>query len=141
MPRRRHRRTPDDVELNLTPLIDIVFLLLIFFMISTTFIQENRLRIQLPAASAQAQQQSAELEIVIDARGNYFVDGNKLINQDASTIADALEILRPASNDPTLLISADASAEHCHVVKVMDVAGRMGFERISIMTRPSAEGI
>ena len=94
-------------------------------MISTTFIQENHLRIQLPAASARAQQPSAELEIVIDARGNYFVDGNKLINQDASTIADALEILRPASDDPTLLISADASAEHRHVVKVMDVAGRI----------------
>ena len=141
MPRHRRRTRTDHVELNLTPLIDVVFLLLIFFMISTTFIQENRLRIQLPEASAQAQQQSAELEIVIDARGNYFVDGNKLINQDASTIADALEILRPSSDDPTLLISADAAAEHRHVVKVMDVAGRMGFERISIMTRPSAEGI
>ena len=141
MPRRRRRARTDHVELNLTPLIDVVFLLLIFFMISTTFIQENRLRIQLPEASAQAQQQSAELEIVIDARGNYFVDGNKLINQDASTIADALKILRPSNDDLTLLISADAAAEHRHVVKVMDVAGRMGFERISIMTRPSAEGI
>ena len=138
MPKRRRKSKTGEVEINLTPLIDVVFLLLIFFMISTTFIQENRLQIQLPEASPQAQTPSAELEVVIDAQGNYFVNGNKLVNTDASTVADALQQLRPQPDSNKLLISADAATEHQHVIKVMDVAGQLGFEQINIMTRPAA---
>ena len=138
MPKRRRKSKTGEVEINLTPLIDVVFLLLIFFMISTTFIQENRLQIQLPEASPQAQAPSAELEVVIDAQGNYFVNGNKLVNTDASTVADALQQLRPQPDSNKLLISADAATEHQHVIKVMDVAGQLGFEQINMMTRPAA---
>ena len=138
MPKRRRKSKTGEVEINLTPLIDVVFLLLIFFMISTTFIQENRLQIQLPEASPQAQTPSAELEVVIDAQGNYFVNGNKLVNSDASTVADALQQLRPQPDSNKLLISADAATEHQHVIKVMDVAGQLGFEQINMMTRPAA---
>ena len=138
MPKRRRKSKTGEVEINLTPLIDVVFLLLIFFMISTTFIQENRLQIQLPEASPQAQAPSAELEVVIDAQGNYFVNGNKLVNSDASTVADALQQLRPQPDSNKLLISADAATEHQHVIKVMDVAGQLGFEQINMMTRPAA---
>ena len=138
MAKRRRKSKTGEVEINLTPLIDVVFLLLIFFMISTTFIQENRLQIQLPEASPQAQTPSAELEVVIDAQGNYFVNGNKLVNSDASTVADALQQLRPQPDSNKLLISADAATEHQHVIKVMDVAGQLGFEQINMMTRPAA---
>ena len=138
MAKRRRKSKTGEVEINLTPLIDVVFLLLIFFMISTTFIQENRLQIQLPEASPQAQAPSAELEVVIDAQGNYFVNGNKLVNSDASTVADALQQLRPQPDSNKLLISADAATEHQHVIKVMDVAGQLGFEQINMMTRPAA---
>ena len=138
MAKRRRKSKTGEVEINLTPLIDVVFLLLIFFMISTTFIQENRLQIQLPEASPQAQAPRAELEVVIDAQGNYFVNGNKLVNTDASTVADALQQLRPQPDSNKLLISADAATEHQHVIKVMDVAGQLGFEQINMMTRPAA---
>ena len=139
MNRRKLRRHQDSVEINLTPLIDVVFLLLIFFMISTTFIQENRLAIELPEASRQSSNASASLELTIDASGNYFVGGRKLINGDARTIADALEQLRPEPDSRELLISADAQVEHRYVVRAMDVAGRLGFNKLSVMTRAQSD--
>jgi len=118
-PRRR-----EDPEVNLTPLIDVVFLLLIFFMVSTTFTRETELKVQLPEAGGEAVEQPAEaVEVVVSADGRYFVNGRAVINRELATLRRAMR------------------AEHQAVVRAMDAAGRAGFERLSIATvRPAEAG-
>lgn len=128
------RRTEPDV--NLTPLIDVVFLLLIFFMVSTTFRKESELNIDLPEASPQPltvnEQQS--LEIAIDASGRYFINGQALADQQAETLKDALAEHAAVRRDESLIIRADAETPHQAVVTAMDVAGRLGFNHLAIST-------
>ena len=134
---RRRKRYSDAVEINLTPLIDVVFLLLIFFMISTTFIKENRLGITLPEASKQPPSTQDLLEIVIDREGHYFVNGRKLTKGDVATLMEALrQVQGDGGLDMTgVVISADAEASHQSVVRVLDVVGRLGYASVNLTTR------
>lgn len=131
---RPSRRTEPDV--NLTPLIDVVFLLLIFFMVSTTFRKESELKIDLPEASPQpltvAEQQP--LEIAIDASGRYFINGQALADKQADTLKEALAKQADGRRDESLLIRADAETPHQAVVTAMDVAGQLGFKHLAIPT-------
>lgn len=132
---RRPRR--DDVGVDLTPLIDVVFLLLIFFMVSTTFIRETQLKIDLPEASGELQEiEDDVIEITVDRRGDYAVNQQLLVNNEMDTLLRALRE-RLAERDPSarVIITADASAAHADVVRAMDAAGRVGLSRISITTR------
>jgi biopolymer transport protein ExbD len=135
-PRRR-----EDPEIGLTPLIDVVFLLLIFFMVSTTFSRETELRIELPEASAEfteAREQS--LELTIDAHGNYYVGDRALVNNRVETLKRALaEAGGDSAGERPLHISADASTPHQAVVTAMDAAGQMGFVQLSITTKQPAD--
>lgn len=137
---RRQRR--DDAGVDLTPLIDVVFLLLIFFMVSTTFIRETQLKIDLPEASGELQEIEEDvIEITVDRRGDYAVNASLLVNSEIETLVRALRE-RMAERDPStrVIITADASAAHADVVRAMDAAGRVGLSRISITTRqPEAE--
>ena len=131
----RHRR--EDVGVDLTPLIDVVFLLLIFFMVSTTFIRETQLKIDLPEASGELQEiEDDVIEITVDRRGDYAVNQQLLVNSELDTLLRALRE-RLAERDPTtrVIITADANAAHADVVRAMDAAGRLGLSRISITTR------
>jgi len=132
---RRPRR--DDVGVDLTPLIDVVFLLLIFFMVSTTFIRETQLKIDLPEASGELQEiEDDVIEITVDRRGDYAVNQQLLVNSEMDTLLRALRD-RLAERDPSarVIITADANAAHADVVRAMDAAGRVGLSRISITTR------
>ncbi len=131
---RRQRREEDSV--NLTPLIDVVFLLLIFFMVSTTFTDETHLSIDLPEATGEVSTDSKErLDIVISAQGDYSVNGQALVNNRVGTLKSALEKLSGGDVQTPLTITADAQTPHQAVVTAMDAAGQMGFSRLSITTR------
>lgn len=122
--------------INLTPLIDIVFLLLIFFMVSTTFTRETQLSIDLPEASGEPREQVDEqIEILIDEGGRYRVNGKGLVDNNLRTLQAAIYKLSAGDTTLPLSITADAQAEHQYVVRAMDVAGRMGFVHMSITTR------
>jgi len=129
------RQRPESPDINLTPLIDVVFLLLIFFMVSTTFKRDAELQVELPEASAQpAAQERETLEIVIDAQGRYFIDDRELVNRKPETVRRALEKLAGDRRDVPLVIRADAETPHQAVVTAMDAAGQLGFKRLSIAT-------
>lgn len=123
-------------EVNLTSLIDVVFLLLIFFMVSTSFVKQSQINISLPQAEAVAvtQEPPESIDIMITETGTYLVNGRELINNRAETIRNALQKVSDGRNDLPMTISADANAKHQHVVTAMDVAGRLGFTQISIAT-------
>lgn len=130
-----HPRRAEEPELNLTPLIDVVLLLLIFFMLSTRFIDEGRLQLRLPEAGVEPEAVQVEtVEIEITAQGGYQVNGRALANNSPETLAAA--ILRAAGSDRSVpvTIRADARATHQSVVTAMDVAGRAGYRKINIAT-------
>ncbi|MEX2962222.1 ExbD/TolR family protein [Microbulbifer sp. TYP-18] len=131
------RRQPKEQEgVNLTPLIDVVFLLLIFFMVSTTFTKESHLNVNLPqAAGPQAEDPPAGIEILINADGSYAVDGRALINKKLTTLKSALSEVSAGEYNRPLIITADATAQHQAVVRAMDAAGQLGFVNLSITTR------
>ncbi|MET3998803.1 biopolymer transporter ExbD [Marinobacterium sp. MBR-109] len=134
------RQRREEININLTPLIDVVFLLLIFFMISTTFTREAHLTISLPEASAEgeAQQQADSIDVVIGAEGQYTINGEALVSSDALTLRRALLKLAGDARDLPFIITADAQTAHQSVVTVMDVAGRLGFSKLSITTQKTS---
>ena len=125
-----------DPEVNLTSLIDVVLLLLIFFMVSTSFVKESQISIRLPEAQNEAVAENApdRIEIMITEQGTYLVNGRELVNNRPTTIRNALQRVSTGNTSLPLMISADANARHQHVVTAMDIAGRLGFTTISIAT-------
>ncbi|MBP6700084.1 MAG: biopolymer transporter ExbD [Halioglobus sp.] len=134
--RRLHR---EEVGINLTPLIDVVFLLLIFFMVSTTFTRETQLSIDLPeAAGSTSEAREEQIEILIDESGSYRVNGQGLVDNRMRTLQAAIYKLSAGDTTLPMVITADADAAHQHVVRAMDAAGQMGFVHLSITTRQPA---
>jgi biopolymer transport protein ExbD len=133
------RQRLDDVNINLTPLIDVVFLLLIFFMVSTTFTRETQLSIDLPEAQGQARAASdGQIEILIDEAGQYRVNGQGLVDNRLRTLQAAIYKISAGDTTLPMIITADAQAAHQYVVRAMDAAGQMGFVHLSITTRQPA---
>lgn len=133
------RQQREEVTVNLTPLIDIVFLLLIFFMVSTTFTQESHLSIDLPEAAANDQRvPPASIEVVVSTAGDYSVNDQPLVNQQLETLKRAIFKVLDGRKTAPLIITADANATHASVVRAMDAAGQLGLINISITTRQSA---
>lgn len=123
-------------EINLTPLIDVVFLLLIFFMVSTSFTHESEIRIDLPQASVeQVESQDSPIEISIDAQGRFYVNQQQVVNTRIDTLIKALKIALDKQQDPALIITADANTPHQAVVTAMDAARQLGIVRLSIATK------
>lgn len=135
----RGRRT-DNPDVSLTPLIDVVFLLLIFFMVSTTFKHESELKVELPEASAEpSDEKPKKLEIVIDADGQYFINDQEVVKRDVGTLKEALRKASQGNTDLPLVIRADAKTTHEAVVRAMDAAGQVGFVHLSIATVTNPE--
>ncbi|MCG5514925.1 MULTISPECIES: ExbD/TolR family protein [Ectothiorhodospira] len=129
------RRQPEEVGVNLTPLIDVVFLLLIFFMVSTTFDRQSVLQLELPRADASDEQfPPRTVELVINADGRFFLDGAELVNTQRDTLRAALGEVIEGDQETPLVIRADARTPHQSVVTAMDVAQRLGLSRLSIAT-------
>lgn len=129
----RARAEPD---VNLTSLIDVVFLLLIFFMVSTSFVKQSQISIRLPGAESVAivEQRTEQLDIIITEQGTFLVNGRELINSRPETIRNALQKVSGGDTSLPLTISADANTRHQYVVTAMDVAGKLGFVKIRIAT-------
>jgi biopolymer transport protein ExbD len=128
-------------EINLTSLIDVVLLLLVFFMVTTSFVRESELTIRLPEV-ADSVERSADipvLEITVSATGQYFVNNRALIDSRAETLKAAIVRLIPDLDVDNVTITADAEASHQSVVTAMDVAGKLGFVNISISTVSAAD--
>ncbi len=123
-------------EVNLTSLIDVVLLLLIFFMVSTSFVKQSQIAIRLPEAESTAvvEETPQQIDIMITESGTYLINNRELINNRPETIRNALQKVAAGNTQLPLTISADANARHQHVVTAMDVAGRLGFTKISIAT-------
>lgn len=124
----------EEPDINITSLIDVVFLLLIFFMVSTTFEQQAALRVDLPDASAveSTQEVPERLEVVVDREGRMFINDNALINSEQRTVRAAF--LEAARDDRSLpiILRADRDTPHHFVVSVMDAAAALGFNNLSI---------
>jgi len=134
------RRLKEELSINLTPLIDVVFLLLIFFMVTTTFTRETRLSVSLPEADgAPAEENPDQVEILVSQGGGYSINGRALVNSRLDTLMAGLEQVTEGDRNVSLILIADAEATHQAVVTAMDAIGRSGFFRLSIATRKPGE--
>ena len=127
-------------EVNLTSLIDVILLLLVFFMVTTSFVRESELAIRLPEVSDSADTPitEAELAITVTAKGLYFVNNRALVDNRPATLQSAIRKLMPELPAKRVSITADAEASHQSVVTAMDIAGKLGFVEISIATVSSS---
>jgi biopolymer transport protein ExbD len=134
--RLQSRKGREDPEINLIPLIDIALLLVIFFMLSSTFLQEGRLKIELPQASLAptGRQKSDPLVITVTQGGTYRVNDRELINNSPDTLRAAIQEVAGADRDKPATVRADGRATHQSVVTAMDVLGKLGFVKINIAT-------
>ncbi len=123
-------------EVNMTSLIDVVLLLLIFFMVSTSFVKQSQISIRLPEAESSkiVEDPPEQIDIMITETGTFLINGRELINNRPETIRNALRKVSAGNSQLPLTISADANARHQFVVTAMDIAGRLGFTQINIAT-------
>ena len=129
------RRRELEPEINVTSLIDVVLLLVMFFMMATTFQQDGRLKVRLPESSAAPERRPADaITVLITADGAYRVNERALVNRSPETLRAALEKVAGTNHGQALTIRADARATHQAVVTAMDVAGRIGFTQVNIAT-------
>jgi biopolymer transport protein ExbD len=130
------RRPKEDPEINLISLIDIALLLVIFFMLSSTFSQESRIKIELPQASLAptGKQKSDPIIVTVSQSGSYRVNDRELINSSTDTLRAAVMEIAGADRSRPVTVRADARSTHQSVVTAMDVLGKLGFVRINIAT-------
>ena len=135
----RRQTSQDDVSVNLTPLIDVVFLLLIFFMVSTTFKDKTELVINLPESSGTVQEKKDQaVEVSISKSGGYAINGTTLPNGRIETVKAALSEASQGDTKKPLVITADAEAAYQSVVTAMDAAGQLGFANLNMTTKKAA---
>ena len=126
------RKSP---EVDITPLIDVVFLLLIFFMVSTTFERESQIMIELPEATAEpATTEDESLEIVIDSEGRYFIGDKQVVNTELKTLKAAISKTLGRDIEIPVTIRADANTPHQAVVRALDATSQLGLTQISLAT-------
>jgi biopolymer transport protein ExbD len=131
----------DEPAVNLTPLIDVVFILLIFFMVSTTFQRESEIKIELPEASADAVEERKELlEIVIDADGHYFIDEQQVVNTELETLQSAIRKFLGEQTEIPVVIRADRRTPYESVVRAMDATAQLGLVQMSLATSQPENG-
>ncbi|HLT05305.1 MAG TPA: biopolymer transporter ExbD [Pseudomonas sp.] len=131
------RRQRDNVEIGLAPLIDVVFILLLFFVVTTTFTRETRLKVDLPEAASGAPMEETELrplEVLVAADGSFSVNGQALVKSDLNSLMTSLQRESEGDTSLPLTISADGKSPHQAVVIAMDAAGKLGFSRLRIAT-------
>ncbi|HEU0277765.1 MAG TPA: biopolymer transporter ExbD [Rhodanobacteraceae bacterium] len=128
----------DEFEINVIPLIDVLLTLLMFFVLTTTFVQQGALKVALPQAGDKASAPAAQtLVIVIDKQGHFFVGNNRVLGDDEATLQRAVAAVAGDDHERPVLLRADALTPHQAVVTAMDALGRLGFTRLSIATAPA----
>tara|TARA_R110001599_G_scaffold77606_2_gene211516 strand:- start:434 stop:868 length:435 start_codon:yes stop_codon:yes gene_type:complete len=137
------RKRAEEVNVNLTPLIDVVFLLLIFFMVSTTFTRETQLKLDLPQAASGERVENRniqQLELTISATGEMELNDKALLNPGLSNLKAALQKESGGDNMLPVVITADAQTPHQWVITAMDAAGQLGFSRLRLTTSELGAG-
>jgi len=130
-------RGSDEPDINLVPLIDVILVLIIFFVITTTFDARSTLQLQLPSATAQpASDQTKSLSVLINAEGRYFVGDQEVLRTDIDALKQALATAGGEDRSRPVMLRADARTPHQAVVTALDALGQLGFRRISIATAP-----
>jgi biopolymer transport protein ExbD len=129
-------RSRDEPEINVISLVDVLLVLVLFLMVSTTFMRETKVSLQLPEATTEvaAAVPNDKLEIMITQAGSYLVNGRELVNNERRTLRAAIERLTGEQRDLPVFIRADAAATHQSVVTAMDIAGQLGFVNLNIAT-------
>ncbi|MFO2465816.1 biopolymer transporter ExbD [Pseudomonas sp. 15FMM2] len=139
----KFRRKPrENVDINLASLIDVVFILLLFFVVTTTFTRETQLRVDLPEAvsgSPADDQQAKQLDVAISAEGVYSVNNQLLEKNDLASLMEALQKESGGDTQLPLSISADGKTPHQAVITAMDAAGKLGFSHLRMTTVEAAE--
>jgi len=134
------RQLKEEVSVNLTPLIDVVFLLLIFFMVTTTFTRDTNLLINLPEASGEVMDVAPDqIEVMVAQNGSYAVNGRGLVNSQLSILMDAIEEMSAGDRSLPVIITADANTSYQSVVTVMDAVAQLGFSQLNIATSQESE--
>lgn len=135
----KFRPTPDEEpELNLIPLIDVLLMTLIFLIVTTSFSKDAQLRIRLPEAAAEAKSNRPALRIAIDARGQFYINDQQVLNANPDTLRNAMARAVGGQKDPLVVIQADAKTPHEAVVRVMDTARRLGLTHLTFATQHPA---
>ncbi len=125
----------EEVDVNLTPLIDVVFLLLIFFMVSTTFQDQSEINIRLPTSSEDPKEiQVDSIDITINAQGQFFINNRPLVNAQLVTLKRAIQEVAGSNKDPLVIVKADAMTPHQAVIMAMDASRQLGFGRLAFAT-------
>jgi biopolymer transport protein ExbD len=136
----RGTRERDEPEINFIPLIDVLLVILIFLMVTTTYQRVAELQITLPEAEADAaKQRPKEINIGIDAQGRYVVDRNVFTFTTVGALADMLKRTAGDAKDPVIIINADANATHQSVIHVMEAARQAGLIHITFATQSPAK--
>ncbi|MDP9939815.1 ExbD/TolR family protein [Ectopseudomonas alcaliphila] len=139
----KFRRKPrENVEINLASLIDVVFILLLFFVVTTTFTRETQLKVDLPEAVSGTPPEQTELkqvEVLIGVDGAFSVNGKALLESNLSNLMAALQKESDGDNSLPLIISADGKTPHQSVITAMDAAGKLGFSHLRITTVEAQE--
>lgn len=134
------RSLQDEVGIDLTSLIDVVFLLLIFFMVTTTFTRDSNLLVNLPEAQGQpSSDEPLRIEILVARDGSYSVNGQALANTSVNVLMQAIEALAAGDTTLPVTITADAATDYQSVVTVMDTVARLGLSRVNMATRQAGE--
>ena len=133
---RLQSRSRDEPEINVISLVDVLLVLVLFFMVSTSFMRESEISLQLPEATTDRSIDVPRdaLEITVTQSGSYLVNGRELVNNERRTLRAAIERLVGDKRDMPVFIRADAAATHQAVITAMDVAGQLGFVKINIAT-------
>lgn len=132
-------RREDEFEINVVSLIDVLLTLLMFFVLTTTFVQQGHLKVNLPQASDQPQPVANNtLVLVVDRSGHFFVGNNQVLGTDEDALKKAIRAIAGDDHDRPVLLSADGMTPHQSVVTAMDALGQLGFSHLSIATTPQS---
>jgi biopolymer transport protein ExbD len=135
-----HSRREDDFEINVISLIDVLLTLLMFFVLTTTFVQHSRLQVNLPKASAEVRDAATPaLTIVVDREGHYYVGSDEVVGEGVGPLKETIARIVGTDRDRPVIIRADALTANQNVVTAMDALGQLGFTRLSIATTPATD--
>jgi biopolymer transport protein ExbD len=139
----RKGRAPAEPEINLIPFIDVLLVIVIFLMVTTTYSKFTALQITLPSADAEkALQQPLEINVGVDAQGHYAINNARVAARDAAALAEELQLAikaaGPRAADPVVIINADAMATHQTVINVLEAARQAGLAKITFAAQTAA---
>lgn len=135
------RSQVEDIQINLTPMIDCLLFILVFLLLSTTFNQQSRLNLTLPdAQGVPPKQYDQKIEVMVDSSGHYAVNGQALSSKEVADLSAAIKQVAEDRRDLMFIIEADAKATHQDVIRVMDTAGQLGFVNVNISTKLPTRG-